>query len=65
MNIQLTPAKIMALLKTLIAWIGLIISVTDAVPQLHNIRPTMLACSSALLAIEHGIHKMKNTGNQP
>jgi len=63
MNIQLTPSKIAALLKTLLAWVGLIISVTDTIPALHSVRPTILACSSILLAIEHGIYKMNGTSS--
>ena len=65
MNIQLTPAKIVALLKTLVAWAGLIVAVTNSIPSLHAVRPVILACSSILLTIEHGIYKMGSSSNTP
>lgn len=65
MNIQLTAAQITAYLRTLIAWVGLILSTTDAIPQLHAIRPTMLACSSLLLTVEHGVGKLSDAQKAP
>ena len=40
-------------LRTIGAWIGVGIAVTDGVPQLHHLRGVLLAVSGAIIAVEH------------
>ena len=35
------------------AWLGVALTVTDAVPQLHSVRSVLLAVSGAIIAVEH------------